>query len=527
MTQRSRGIAVAGAHRTIRALADGEGPFDGELVTRADGIAVRVDAHELRGWAGWAFAGAEHVAGPLDVALREDGQDVLLPWCVRTVRTHLAQSEGAGGLAHGEVVTLAVSVLRGVLELESVARNAAGERGAGDHDGDPGDTHTELRGSWWLTDEARPVFAIGAQDLLHSDDSPCGSGEGVLRDLEERIEDRALRRVLTRLADALQDPRRLRAEAERWEAELLEIAAPRPLRIVADDVAAPGEESDLNHAPRSEPYRGDRPLRRRELRGSGRAGAGRSGRSERRRARPALRGAGRGRSGESRLGFGRGVLRGALARMQERAASQELFRGRTHVPVRASVAGGEPSPGRKRWRGPVLVAVSAAAVIAVGGALWPAGTGSADAADRATTAAATPAAGPHNRAAPAPGPSHTGAAGGKETTGTSGGAGRIGASSQTAPAAAGAELMASARSCQAESTPACAEVWDGGTGAARPVRAGEEAPVLIEDYGDIAAIRNGSGDGAQMIVIIRRDAKWRIRDVYDIADPPSSGTGAP
>jgi len=525
MTQRSRGIAVAGAHRTIRALADGEGPFDGELVTRADGIAVRLDADQLRGWAGWAFAGAEHVAGPLDVALREDGQDVLLPWCVRTVRTHLAQSESAGGLAHGEAVTLAVSVLRGVLELESVARSAAGERGAGDHDGDPGDTHTELRGGWWLTDEARPVFAIGAQDLPHSDDSPCGSGAGVLRDLEERIEDRALRRVLTRLADALQDPRRLRAEAERWEAELLEIAAPRPLRIVADGVAALGEESDRNHAPRSEPHRGDRPLRRRELRGSGRAGAVRSRRSERRPARPASRGAGGGRSGEPRAG--RGVLRGALARLQERAASRELFRSRTHAPVRLSAAGEDPSPGRKRWRGPVLVAVSAAALIAVAGALWPAGTGSADAADRATTAAATPAAGPHNRATPAPGPSHTGSASGGKTPGTSGGAGPIGASSQTAPAAAGAELMASAQRCQAEPTPACAEVWDGGAGGARPVRAGDEAPVLIEDYGDIAAIRNGSGDGAQMIVIIRRDAEWRIRDVYDIADPPSSGTGAP
>jgi len=49
---------------------------------------------------------------------------------------------------------------------------------------------------------------------------------------------------------------------------------------------------------------------------------------------------------------------------------------------------------------------------------------------------------------------------------------------------------------------------------------------LIEDYGDLAALRSGSGEGGQMVVIIRRDAEWRIRDVYDIADPPSDESGA-
>jgi hypothetical protein len=84
-----------GAHRRPRTRRR-RGPFDGELVTRGNGMAVRVDAAQLRGWAGWAFAGAEHVA-PLDLALSTDGQDVLLPWCVRTVRAHLAQATDTGG----------------------------------------------------------------------------------------------------------------------------------------------------------------------------------------------------------------------------------------------------------------------------------------------------------------------------------------------------------------------------------------------------------------------------------------------
>jgi hypothetical protein len=70
-------------------------------------------------------------------------------------------------------------------------------------------------------------------------------------------------------------------------------------------------------------------------------------------------------------------------------------------------------------------------------------------------------------------------------------------------------------------------VWDGGATTSRHLREADEPPVLIEDYGDIAAIRNASEEGAQMVVIIRRDAEWRIRDVYDIANPPSEGTGAP
>ncbi|MFD6699254.1 MULTISPECIES: hypothetical protein [unclassified Microbacterium] len=539
MTERSRSIAVTGAHRAVRALADGEGPFDGELVTRGNGMAVRVDAAQLRGWAGWAFAGAEHVAAPLDLALSTDGQDVLLPWCVRTVSAHLAQATDAGGLAHGEAVTLAVSVLRGVLELEGeqddpadVARADAGA----DRDAD-----VALYGGWWLTDEARPLFAIGSTDALDAGGTPRETGERLLRDLEARVEDRALRRVLTRLGDALDEPRRLRAEAARWERELLEIAAPRPLRLDVDGAAdpsveAPGEGIQGRALSRADLREGEhRPLRR-ELRGAARSGGRRAPAARERRGAALTRrlGGERGPGASAPVSVSTVIrrLRDARAHMGERVGRRASIRGRAHERSRGVAAPSERSIGRKRWKGPVLVAVSAAAVIAVVGALWPSGTGNADAADTTPGATSTRVSASATPYPPVPTPAESvdtpaETGGGGATPVASGRTPAPGASSRSDPRAAAEELIAATRNCRERPQPECAEVWDGGAAGARPLRAADGPPVLIEDYGDIAAIRNSSDDGAQMVVIIRRNAEWRIRDVYDIANPPSEGTGAP
>jgi hypothetical protein len=75
--------------------------------------------------------------------------------------------------------------------------------------------------------------------------------------------------------------------------------------------------------------------------------------------------------------------------------------------------------------------------------------------------------------------------------------------------------------------PECDALWEGEAAAAKEVRDQDGQPALIEDYGDLAALRSGAGDDAQLVVIIRRNAEWRIRDVYDIADPPSEGAGTP
>lgn len=64
---------------------------------------------------------------------------------------------------------------------------------------------------------------------------------------------------------------------------------------------------------------------------------------------------------------------------------------------------------------------------------------------------------------------------------------------------------------------------------------GEGAPTveLVDEYGDVAVIRLGSADGLpeggdeqaapaaeQMMVLVRQNDKWLVRDVYGVADQP-------
>ncbi len=53
--------------------------------------------------------------------------------------------------------------------------------------------------------------------------------------------------------------------------------------------------------------------------------------------------------------------------------------------------------------------------------------------------------------------------------------------------------------------------------------AGERTLTLLDDFGDIAVLRLDAADGArpsQMVVILKRDEKWLLRDVSDVAQQP-------
>lgn len=458
---------LPGAHRVIRVLAPGEGPVCGALVVNEEDLAICVDVASLAGWQGWALAGADHIATPIDLVRRRDGQDVLLPWCTERITAFVARRHGVGeALTAGEVSTLVISLLRGL--------------------GEAATAESSLIGEWWLTATARPVFALGGGAAIES------ASAALIETLRSHATDRALSRLLGNIADGLGDLRRALHRCDLWESELLEHAAPRPLRagLYAPERAAhvtvggPREERALD--PESPLF---------DL------------------------------TGDREGGGARAMFEQLIPRIREVLDASRLRRGLRQLPVRRSrvqkgqkVQDATPQP--RRWGKPLLVGGAAAAAVIAVGVFWPSGgdSSSGDAAradssvglslDTSTAKEAT--ATPQN-AEPAPTPT-------PEPTAE--------APTAQAPLAAVAGLVALSTSCAGGDAVSCESAW-------YPVRTSTESavirggvegvPTLIEDYGDLAAVRWESSDGAdaQMLVLIRLNHRWRIQDVYDVADPPS------
>lgn len=205
-----------GAYRLIRHVAPPGAPLAGELAAAGDDVVQLVRSEAAEGWEGWRAAGAQHVLAPVDIVRLPDGHALALPWCVARLETWLAGRLARGpALAGGEIVTLAVSVLRGVQEAWA---------------GRAGDEHGPS-GEWWLTDEARPVLALGAGDAAEA------SARRVLATVSEASGDRVVRRALDECATALERPRGLHRTLPELESRLFDACAPRPL-LRADDGAA-------------------------------------------------------------------------------------------------------------------------------------------------------------------------------------------------------------------------------------------------------------------------------------------------
>ncbi|MCR2761930.1 hypothetical protein NQ152_00230 [Microbacterium sp. zg.B48] len=192
-------------YRVIRALQSGkDSAWPGSLVSGPGGeMGVAVDAETLGAdWPGWSAGADGHVLAPLDVLRRPDGHDVLLPVCTERIEDFLARrGPGDEELSPPEAVTLGVSLLRGLAELPESA---------------------DARGSWWLTDAGRPVFACG------SGDSPAAEATiGLLGDLAHSVP--AVADALADVVVVADDPRRLRRELERAEERLFAVAAPAAL----------------------------------------------------------------------------------------------------------------------------------------------------------------------------------------------------------------------------------------------------------------------------------------------------------
>jgi hypothetical protein len=528
---------VAGAHRVIRTIESLEGPFAGVLVTRGDAVAVRVDAAALAGWDGWRFGGSEHVVGPLDIVRRAQGHDALLPWCTQRVSTFVGGRTAAGeGLSPGECNTLLVSLFRALGEL-------------GREDAVVGAT-----GSWWLTDDGRPVFVLG-----EGDEARRGVAMLVTQ-LGESCSDKTLGRLLGVVDEGLranleQQRRVPPLLLERWEREALEVAAPRALR--REQVTADGVESVVRTAPRREtssPALSPSPSARDSPAMPGRRAAqGRRRRQVRRRAQGRVQGQGAQRGERADRGE-RGVPKpsvvalGASVVMRLRDQVWSL-RARFDRRLHEGRTARRRSALRPRRRS-LLVAAGVAIVVLLVGLLWPSGATSEVADGAEGTVGASP------EAAAAPGSDRTG-------TGESAAAGASGGEAEATPSLRPSPSAAASRATEAAGDPAdvaawllkeiakcadtgdtvCAEaVADGssdviaalvGDGTGAEVEADTANVELVDEYGDAAVVRltpqqtgkpgtarEAGTEAGRILVLVRIDEKWLVRDVYDVADQP-------
>ncbi len=458
-------------------------------------MAVQVDSDAISGWAGWDHAGADHVAGPLDIVRRSTGHDVLLPWCAERVSSFFGRRVAADVmLASGEMTTLVASILRGLGELARAAE------------------HDET-GEWWLTDDGRPMFVIGAGETARA------AAAGLVALVREDCADRTLARLLVAIEEGLRAgaarPGVPARQLERWEAELLDIAAPKPLRR---DVHAPELARDVDAARHGAVVRPDgrRPLRSRTSlpRENSRFGARAS------RVLAAL---------VDRLGVWRAV---AVLRLERRPSRRGAGRDSARLDERARVAVSADgrAPGRRGRR--TIVAGAAAAAVLAGGLLWPGGaTGEQDGGGAAAIPKSTPGTAELDRRSNDPSPAPSPASSTPDTTSREEGAPPDGSGPED-PVEAARKLIGAISICGANDDPVCEDAVAQGSVGVVDALGGDDALQLepVDEYGDVAVIRvtspGGGDDGAasavgeRMVVLVRIAEKWLVRDVDDVADQP-------
>ena len=471
----------------IRQLDAEEGPYAGALVTRGDAVSVQIDSETLAGWAGWDHAGDDHVAGPVDVVRRPDGHDVLLPWCTERVASFLGRRAAADvPFAAGELTTMVASLLRGLGELSRTHGHA-------------------VTGEWWLTDDGCPMFAIGA-----GDDARAVTWRLIDR-MQRDCGDRSLHRLLNEIRDGLQRsgerPGMPVLQLERWESELFATAASRPLRR---DVHAPAKARDLDVSRRVIPVPGTR----REARG-GRTGRPRDEHGP--------------LSATDRvIGWARQRLEEGRTVLEDRRTERAATAGRRAPTFRAEKSAEfvddpvQPRPGRRRRR--LAVAVAAAAVVLCAGLLWPGGATGEPSGDTVlpSPTAKDGASGGGTRSAP-------------ESTRPSR-APTDGSTGSEDPVVAARALLVALGHCADDGDLVCSDAVAAGSSgivaALSGAATGEAVPELtaVDEYGDVAVIRISSRSSGsegvtpqpidQMVVVVRIDEKWLVRDAYDVADQP-------
>lgn len=441
----------------IRVVTDGA-PWPGTIVREEDGsTTLHVDAALLAETRVWCAATDGHLLAPIDIVRTAAGHEAVFPLCQRRLDELLHERIEAGAPpSAGECVTAAVSVLRGAAE--------AGDAPAG---------------TWWLTDDGRPVLALGGGADVRD------ASLGILA-LLEKATNGAVRAALDAAAAAIADPRGDLAAAEDG---LFFVAEPLAL---ATTVLAPARARSVASTLRAEPPAPRRALREAVARHvdadvADRVLRARDDLSERWAAWRTRRAERHGR----------------------RAAHRRPGRDRGAAPTPQLTAGTAPSSRPRRvGRAPIVVGAVVAAIVLGAGLLWPS-----DEPGSTGVAATVPPSTPPTVSEPAGQPASEPSA-----------ATDAGASDD--PQTVAEWLLTTTAACPDE---ACRDGLRETPG--RPALDGvlalpapEREVALVEDYGGVAVLRVSAVTPGTMpdrlLVIVETAQKWLIRDAYDVADQP-------
>lgn len=455
--------------RRMRLLRPPDAPFPATRASIGDEVVLLTRAEELAAWRGWACGGAQHLLGPRDIVRRTSGHEVVLADLREPCgRACGVREESRAGWHRGEAVTLIVSVLRGVCEAE--------ERGIGE----------DTTGSWWLAVDGRPVFVFDAGEA-HGDPVAAASS-ALVRRVVAACDDRVIVRIGDDVVEALERPAVLARRLEELEEALFGAAAPQP--VDADPARAHGAAGLAGRAI-------ELPDEPREATILGRLAE-------------ALENHVDGRVAD----LVRGAVSAVTAARRDRTRRRDR-KPRGDRPPRSPRgerrAEREPRPERaaRGRRGVFLVGAGAAALVLLGGVLWPAGDDSEPSEAAAPEATGEPAAvrGDEEHAAR---PDE----GGGETEAATPAPSEAPASEEPAPdaalfaedpVAAAAALLARGDACDAD----CAEIL-------RPDAAVDGREIaIVDDFGAavLLAVTAPEHD-RQMLVVERVDDTWRLRDVY-------------
>lgn len=338
----------------------------------------------------------------------------------------------------------------------------------------------------------------------------------IVSQLEQECRDRAYGRALAMVREGLQQrrdrPRMPLPLLARWEGELCELAAPRPLRREAEE--ATGTETTSAEQFVRSPARGALAVEK-----------------------PTAASSPRRRLPDARLLSGLLTMLVPFVRVQRQRLVRETARVRAWIfarrarpepPVRDGAGTAQPPAPRRRRRS-LIVTGGVAALVLVAGLAWPTAQRAEQAGHAEPSVAVSPE--PSDTDGEQADAEEAGAersTGSRSVVSTPGSGDTAQVTTDNGPLAAVEALIDRIRDCRRVQEGPCDAFDADAEGVLEKIGVtGALTYRMIDEYGDVAVIRatpqepGGDGVGGAMLVLVRRDGEWLVRDAYDVADQPS------